>query len=91
MELHVNQACYSRYITIIIAITTCIIHLVSLLRLCHVVNPVAHRKAKTVYDFGLSECNSVKQIYLEAEFSVFQGKIMLIIFRKNSHFSISQS
>ena len=27
---------------------------------CEVLNPIAPRKAKTVYNFGLSECNRVK-------------------------------
>ena len=25
------------------------------------INPVAHRKAKIIYNFGLSECNRVKR------------------------------
>ena len=25
------------------------------------INPVAHRKAKVIYNFGLSECNRVKR------------------------------
>ena len=31
----------------------------------HNVNPIAPRKAKIVYNFGLSECNKVKERFSE--------------------------
>ena len=37
-----------------------------------IINPVTLRKAKIVYNFGLSECNRVKRRVINVEFPFFQ-------------------
>ena len=48
-------------------------------------NPIALRKAKIVYNFGLSECNSVKIIKMQPS-CVLQYNILLCEFAKNKLF-----
>ena len=40
-------------------------------------NPTALRKAKTAYNFGLSECNRVKNNFKTTFFSSLQAEIVL--------------
>ena len=55
-----------------------------------VFNPIALRKAKIVYNFGLSECNRVNEgLQLVSGGSVFMGKYEKISLSSHHHFKWS--
>ena len=53
------------------------------------VNPIAHRKAKIVYNFGLSECNRIKGKQNTDCFYIMVSASRIICFIEQSHISLT--